>query len=73
MEEAEQHGYNCELITVEVGSRGVVEVEGVDCLKRLMNVAKREWATFLVKVAETAMKESHKIWNVRNWRGHTNP
>ena len=46
VEEAEQHGYNCELITVEVGSRGVVEVEGVDCLKRLMNVVRREWDTF---------------------------
>ena len=73
VEEAEQCGYKCELITVEVGSRGVVEVERMGHLKSLMNVAKREWATFLVKVAETAMKESHKIWNVRNWRGHTNP
>ena len=42
-------------------------------LKRLMNVARREWDTFWATLAETAMKESHKIWNVRNWRGHTNP
>ena len=72
VEEAEQHGYKCELITVEVGSRGGVEVERMDRLKRLMNVARREWDTFLATLAETAM-ESHKIWNVRNWRGHTNP
>ena len=63
VEEAEQHGYKCELITVGVGSRGVVEVERMDRLKRFMNVARREWDTFL---AETAMKELHKIWNVRN-------
>ena len=73
VEGAEQHGYKCELITVEVGSRGVVEVERMDRLKRLMNVARREWDIFLVTLAETTMKESHKIWNVRNWRGHNNP
>ena len=70
VEEAEQHGYKCEL---EVGSRDVVEVEWMDRLKRLMDVARREWDTFLVILAETAMKESHKIWNVRKWKGRTNP
>ena len=48
VEEAEQHafGYKCELITVEVGSRSVVEVERMDRLKRLMNVVRREGDTF---------------------------
>ena len=41
VEEAEQHGYKCDLITVEVRSRGVVEVEWMDRLKRLMKVARR--------------------------------
>jgi len=67
-EEAEQHGYTCDILTVEVGSRGVVEVLGLDRLKRMLKVQGKEWVEFLVRLAETAMKESHKIWNMRNRR-----
>ena len=37
----------------------MVEVERMDRLKRLMNVARREWDTFLVTLAETTIKELH--------------
>ena len=65
-EEAEQHGYKCDILTVEVGSRGMVEVLRLDRLKRMLKVQGKEWVEFLVRLAETAMKESHKTWNMRN-------
>ena len=68
VEEAEQHGYTCDILTVEVGSRGMVEVLRLDRLKRMLKVQGKGWAEFLVRLAETAMKESHKIWNMRNKR-----
>ena len=67
-EEAEQHGYTCDILTVEVGRRGMVEVLRLDRLKRMLKVQGKEWVEFLVRLAETAMKESHKIWNMRNKR-----
>ena len=64
---AEQHNYKCDVFTVEVGSRGVVEVERMGWLRRVFDVGKKKWDTFLVQLAETVIKESHKIWSMRNW------
>ena len=47
--DAEQSGYGCDLLTVEVGSRGVVEVERLGRLRRLLDVGRREWSTFLTR------------------------
>ena len=72
MEEAEQHNYKCDVITVEVGGRGVVNVERLGWLRRVFDAGKKEWGTFLLQLAETVMRESHKIWSMRNWRDQPN-
>ena len=69
IEEARNRGYRAEIMTTEVGSRGVVSVRGFkSLLKALTPVSKREFRTFLITLARTAIHESHKIWCTRNWR-----
>ena len=43
-------------------------MEGFERLKTLLlEVGKKEWNGFLMKIAQIALQESHKIWNARNW------
>ena len=67
LEEAQQNGYQSSIITLEVGSRGVLEIKGLDRLKKLIPVNRKEWQCFLVKISQTVIKESHRIWSTRNW------
>ena len=68
-EEAIRHGYQANILPIEVGSRGTVHTHGFDNFAtKLDQVGKREWKTFLVNLAQTAIVESHKIWCQRNWR-----
>ena len=71
MEEAEKRGYRATATTVEVGSRGVLNVAGLDKIKCLLGVGRKEWATFLTSVSRTVIVESHKIWAARNWRSES--
>lgn len=70
LEEAEHNGYKSEMITIEVGSRGVLSLEGFDNLKKslLQNVGRKKWKSFLTKISQTVILESQKIWRCRNWR-----
>ena len=68
-EEAQSRGYKAELMTIEVGSRGVVSTQGFKYLHNMLGTAsKKEFKHFLIKVARTAIMESHKICCTRNWR-----
>ena len=71
IEEAEHCGYQARLITIQVGSRGVLNMGGLQEMKRLLVVGRREWDTFLIALSKKAMEESHKIWTARNWRGES--
>ena len=71
LDEAENNGYKASLITIEVGSRGVLNVAGLEKLKSLLNVEKKEWTTFMMNLVVTVIKESHKIWVARNWSENT--
>ena len=71
MEEAEHRGYRASLITIEVGSRGILDIAGLDKVKSLLGVRRKEWATFMVNLSRMAIQESHKIWVARNWRGES--
>ena len=44
---------------------------GLNMIKRLLSVGRKEWATFLTSVSRTVIEESHKIWTARNWRGES--
>ena len=71
LEEAEKQGYQATVTTVEVGSRGILNMAGLNTIKRLLSVGRKEWATFLTSVSRTVIEESHKIWTARNWRGES--
>jgi hypothetical protein len=62
--------YVADIIPVQVGSRGMVEVEGFERLRLHLNViAKRQWLDFLVCIAAKTIEASHSIWVERNWKG----
>ena len=67
LEEAEQNGYRGNILTIAVGSRGVLNMEGLVKLRTLMEVRKKDWRSFLIKSSETVLRELHKIWSARNW------
>ena len=50
------------IIPVQVGSRGMVEVEGFEKLWLHLNaVTEKQWLDFLVCIANRTVKESHGI------------
>ena len=68
LEDIEHSGYCGALHTIEVGSRGALNMEGLDCLQKFLGIHKQRWTSFLVSVSQKAMEESHRIWVERNWR-----
>ena len=68
-EEAQNRGYRAEIMTVEIGSRGAISVQGFKApLDVLTPVTKQDFRTFLITLARTAILESHKTWCMHNWR-----
>ena len=65
-EEAEDRGYTCSILTIEVGSRGVVNIAGIESL---LHVGKKQWTSFLINLSKTV--ESHRIWLAQNWQGQS--
>ena len=59
--EIEEKGYNMELITLEVGSRGLLCLDGFKQLHSILYVNKK-WMQFFKNVASTAISGSFKIW-----------
>ena len=64
--EVEKNGFNTELITLEVGSRGLVHVDGFKRLQDLICGGKQRWKQLLQDIAIVAIKGSYKIWTSRN-------
>ena len=64
--EVERKGYNVELITLEVGSRGLVCIDGFQQLRDTVCVGKRKWRQLLQNVAIAAINGSYRIWTSRN-------
>ena len=71
IEEAKHRGYKASLMTIEVGSRGMLDVARLQKLKSFLKVKRKKWEDFLVKLSRTAIEQSHKIWSIRNWRGES--
>ena len=64
--EVEKKGFNTELITLEVGSRGLVRVDGFKRLRDSVCGDKQRWKQLLQDITITAIKGSYKIWTSRN-------
>ena len=65
--EARERGYQSLTIPVQVGSRGVLEEDGLGQLRKILKpVSDKAWKTFLMSLTRCVIEESHKIWILRN-------
>ena len=63
---ARSSGYRGQIITLEVGSHGIIGGGGFSCLRAEFNIKEREMSNLLIKISRTAIEESYKIWCRRN-------
>ena len=66
IESARRAGYRSELITIEVGSRGMLSDEDFDTLKRALKVSRKAITSLCLSVITTTITESFTIWCTRN-------
>ena len=63
MEQIVDSGFDGELVTLEVGRRGFLELSCLTILQQqLPQCTKKQWRTLLDSVSQAAIKGSHKIW-----------
>lgn len=62
-------GYKAEVVTVEAGSRGVLDERSLKELRRILTpIPTKAWRKFMLQLSTTVLKESHRIWCARNSR-----
>ena len=61
-----QSGYNCSVITLQVGSRGFIDTDAFEDLRKILNVKIQVFVAFLKRLSSISIKESFKIWSARN-------
>ena len=66
MEEAIANGFDVDLITLEVGSRGFVCPEGFTQLQDMLLVSSRQMKQLMINVSVAAITGSYGIWTSRN-------
>ena len=66
VEEVEDNGYDVDLVTVEVGSRGFANYDSFRRLNEIIGAPKTELHKLIGSVAATAIKQSFQIWTSRN-------
>lgn len=66
VEAGQAAGYSTELITIEVGSRGMLDDVDFATLKTIMNIPQKDITTLCLQVIRATILESFKIWGSRN-------
>ena len=66
IESAMKAGYRSELITVEVGSRGMLSETDLDSLRTALNVHRKAITNLCLSAITTTIRESFLIWCTRN-------
>ena len=66
VEEAESNHYKADLITLQVGSRGIIDSNSFLPLRNYARVKPSVWKEFLRVIAATVIMGSFKIWVNRN-------
>ena len=66
MEELKTNGFDVNLVTLEVGSRGFVTVDGFLMIKDLFLLTNKQFQQLLKDVAVAAIMGSYRIWTSRN-------
>ena len=59
-------GYDTELITLEVGSRGVINPAGFKRLKQIHNICSTDMSKLLLCTCKRAIEGSYSVWCSRN-------
>ena len=59
-------GYETSLITLEVGSRGMLAVSDFDTLRAACHLSTKETTTLCLDIIRTTLLESFRIWSSRN-------
>ena len=70
VEEVERNGFDVELITIEVGSRGMVNYDSFHRLRDAVGASNKELKHTLFDISRAAIRGSFAIWINRN---HRNP
>ena len=65
-QQAQEKGYRTSLITVEVGSRGIINDHGFAILKKELCLSDRAASTMMKDISLEAILQSHRIWCQRN-------
>ena len=63
---ARSSGYEAQLITLQVGSRGIVDMAGFTQLQQQFHLPKHTFNLLLQRISQLAIEESFKIWCRRN-------
>ena len=61
-----KNGYRAQLHTIQVGSRGIIDLESMSCVADLCKPKQHIWQRLLVELARTAITSSYNIWCSRN-------
>ena len=62
----ENNYHDVSLITLEIGSRGVIHSQGFHQVQKHLDCSKKDLRTLLVRISNTAIQELLKIWYTRN-------
>lgn len=63
---AQRTGYHTTIITLEVGSRGIINYPGFLSLKKEFRIRDRDFTTMLQSISMETITQSHRIWCQRN-------
>ena len=66
IERAQSAGFHAQLFTLQVGSRGIVNILSFVQLKKAFGLPKHDLNDLLFRVSCIAIVESYKIWYQRN-------
>ena len=66
VEAGQASGYSSRLLTLEVGSRGMVDTNDFHGLAQALRVPKKDMLPLCQSVIRTTILESFKIWGSRN-------
>ena len=66
LEDIKGNSFDADLITIEVGSGGLICPDGFDQLKDTLLISRRQMEKLLVKVSVAAITGPFKIWTSRN-------
>jgi len=60
--------FRAQLVPLQVGSCGFLDLRGFEMIQNLSTCQKKEWKKFLVDMSRAAISRSHHIWSTRNWK-----